>query len=261
MIRLGPGGNCDKDILSSIKRLPVIGLNTQEVEFTHGIMMKNELAKKAGDLAREKDVALSIHAPYYINLNSSEPEKRKASMQRILTSAERGHYLGASPIVFHAGYYSKTPKEEVYSVVESSLLEMQEQIEKNGWNVKLAPEIAGKITSFGDVDELLRLRKKTGCDVCIDFAHLYARKQGKINFGDVLDELKDLKHIHAHFSGIAYNEKGEKNHEIMTEEFFLPLAKEIVKRNIDITIICESPITWKDSLKMKKVLENLKAKF
>ncbi|TAL54640.1 MAG: endonuclease IV, partial [Nanoarchaeota archaeon] len=59
MIRLGPGGNCDKDLLSSIRRLPELGLQAQEIEFTHGIMMQNELAKKAGELAKEKNIALS----------------------------------------------------------------------------------------------------------------------------------------------------------------------------------------------------------
>lgn len=256
MIRLGPGGNCDKDLLSSLRRLPELGLQAQEIEFTHGIMMKNELAKKAGELAKEKNIALSIHAPYYINLNSSEKEKQKASIGRILTSCERGHYLGADPIVFHAGYYGSS-KEEAYKTIKSHILSMMDQIKKNGWKTTIAPEIAGKHSAFGSLDEIMRMQKETGCNVCIDFAHLYAREMGKIKFADVFENLKPLKHIHSHFSGIAFNEKGEKNHEIMTEEFFLPLAKEILKRKADITIISESPITWKDSLKMKKVIEKL----
>jgi len=257
MIRLGPGGNCDKDILSSITRLSTLGLQAQEIEFTHGIMMKNELAKKAGELAKEHDIALSVHAPYYINLNSSEKEKQMASMQRILTSCERAHYLGADPVVFHAGYYGNGTKEDAYRTVKKCILEMKDEIKKKGWKTSIAPEIAGKHSAIGSIEEIMRLRKETGCNVCIDFAHLYAREMGKINYSEVFDRLKSLKHIHAHFSGIAFNDKGEKNHEIMTEEFFLPLAKEIVKRKTDITIISESPITWKDSLKMKAVFERL----
>ncbi|MEK6967317.1 MAG: TIM barrel protein [Nanoarchaeota archaeon] len=257
MIRLGPGGNCDKDLISSIKRLPTLSLSAQEIEFTHGIMMKNELAKKAGEIAKEQNIALSIHAPYYINLNSEEIEKQKASMQRILTCCERAHYLGADPVVFHAGYYGKTSKEEAYETIKNRILEMHDEIKKCGWKTTIAPEIAGKHSSFGSVEEILRLQKETGCNACIDFAHLYAREMGKLNYPKLFDKLKPLKHIHAHFSGIAYTEKGEKNHEIMTEEFFMPLAKEIVKRKSDITIISESPITWKDSLKMKSVIEKL----
>ncbi len=260
MIRLGPGGNCDKDILSSIAKLPTLGLNAQEVEFTHGVSMKNELAKKAGELAKEKDVALSIHAPYYINLNSEDKAKQKASIARILLCCERAHHLGAMPVVFHAGFYGKGTKESAYSTIKPHIETMMDAIKDNGWKTTIAPEIAGKKSSFGDVEELLRLRKETGCDVCIDFAHLYAREMGKLDYSKLFKELRDLKHIHAHFSGIAYTEKGEKNHEIMTEEFFTPLAKQILLNKTDITIICESPITWQDSLKMKKVLEKLSKK-
>jgi len=42
---------------------------------------------------------------------------------------------------------------------------------------------------------------------------------------------------------------------------FEPLAKEIIKRKTDITIISESPITDLDSLKMKKIFEKLGHKF
>jgi deoxyribonuclease-4 len=86
---------------------------------------------------------------------------------------------------------------------------------------------------------------------------LHARN-GSINYLSVFDQLSGLRHIHSHFSGIEFTEKGERRHLIMERTDFLPLAREILKRKVDITVICESPITWKDSLKMKEILEELK---
>ncbi|MFH1337327.1 MAG: endonuclease IV, partial [Nanoarchaeota archaeon] len=66
-----------------------------------------------------------------------------------------------------------------------------------------------------------------------------------------------------HFSGINYTMKGERNHLNISENKppFEPLAKELIKKKINATIISESPITWRDSIKMRKIFENLGYKF
>ncbi|MBU4502968.1 MAG: endonuclease IV, partial [Nanoarchaeota archaeon] len=91
----------------------------------------------------------------------------------------------------------------------------------------------------------------------------YARQQGKIDFAEVLDKLKMFKHIHSHFSGIEFTDKGERRHLEISSNHppFKELAKEILKRKNDITIICESPVTWMDSLEMKNILESMNYKF
>ncbi len=257
MILLGPAGSPEKSSIEGVSRVKELGLDAMEVEFVRGVKMSNELANEIGELAKKLGIKLSVHAPYYINLCSEEKAKREASKKRILDSAERAHYLGASHVVFHAGYYGNYSKEEIYYIIKNAVNDMNEKIKKNKWNTKLAPETTGKKSQFGDVDELLRLSKETGCSICVDFAHLLAR-EGRIDYAEVFGKLKNIKHIHSHFSGINYSEKGELNHEIMKEKDIEPLLKEIVKRKTDITIISESPITWQDSLKMRKVLERLK---
>ncbi|MCP3686457.1 MAG: TIM barrel protein [bacterium] len=257
MIRLGTAGNCEKDILSSLKRLKEFGIDAQEVEFTYGVNMTLDTAKKAGKLAKELGIKLSIHAPFYINLASAEKHKIAASKKRILDSAERGHYLNATHIVFHAAFYGKRTHEETYEMVKQEILDMQLYMEKKKWNTSLAPETTGKASQFGSLDELLKLSKETGCKICIDFAHLRAR-EGKINYKEVFDKIKHIKHVHAHFSGIEYTAKGERRHLVMNEKDIEPLLKEIIKRKTDITIISESPVTWQDALKMKAVLEHLR---
>ena len=84
-----------------------------------------------------------------------------------------------------------------------------------------------------------------------------ARNQGKIDYSEVFDHIKSIKPIHAHFSGIEWTEKGEKNHKRTEDNEMNELAQEIVKRKKDITIINESPYPIEDSLRMKKVFEKL----
>ncbi|HLD88675.1 MAG TPA: TIM barrel protein [Candidatus Nanoarchaeia archaeon] len=210
-----------------------------------------------GDLAGKLGIDLSIHCPYFINLLSEEKKKVEASKKRILDSCERGHYLGAKYIVFHAAYYLKLSKEQAYRQTGEAIKDIMHETKKKGWNVILAPETSGKFSQFGDMAEVLSLHKELKCGFCIDFAHLYARNQGKIDYAEIFDKLKGVKHIHSHFSGINYGPKGEKNHIRMTENFFLPLAKEIVKRKVDITLINESPMPFPDAVLMKKIIDKL----
>ncbi|MEK6974575.1 MAG: TIM barrel protein [Nanoarchaeota archaeon] len=261
MIRLGPAGNVEKDTINSLLKIKSLGLNAQEIEFVRQVYMKNDLAKQVGKKAKELDISLSIHAPYFINLASEEKEKVQASKKRILDSCERGHYLNATCVVFHPAYFGKRSKEETYGLVKNEILDIMDTIKKNSWNIKIAPETTGKHSAFGSLDETIRLARETGCYLCIDPAHIYARNNGSIDFKEMLDKLKplNLKPLHFHFSAIKYSIKGEVSHLTLAEggPKFEPLASELLKRKIDCTIISESPITWQDSLNMKKMLDNL----
>ncbi|OIO62427.1 endonuclease IV [Candidatus Woesearchaeota archaeon CG_4_10_14_0_2_um_filter_33_10] len=257
MIRLGPAGSPMKSTLEGLGYIKKIGLSAMEVEFTYGVRMQNELAEEIGKLAEKLDIKLSVHAPYYINLASAEKQKIGASKKRILDSCERAHYLKASHVVFHAGFYGKLKENECYEMIKKEVIEMQDIIKENKWKTELAPETTGKKSQFGSLNEILKLRDEIKCSICVDFAHLHARDNA-INYPSVFDQLSGLKHIHSHFSGIEFTDKGERRHLVMERNDFLPLAKEILKRKTDITIISESPVTWEDSLKMKNIIETLK---
>jgi len=231
-----------------------MGLDCMEVEFTYGVRMDPKSAQEVGALAREKGVLLSVHAPYYINLASEEKEKLAASKKRILDSCQRAHAMGAHSVTFHAGFYQTRTAGQTYERIKKAMVGLQKQIARRKWQVTLCPEVTGKPSQFGSLEELLRLKKETGCGITVDFSHLYARHQGDIDYAAILKKLP--KKFHAHFSGIEYGPKGEKKHIRTTPQFFEPLARALVKRNPDITIISESPKPYKDAVMMKKALQN-----
>ncbi|MBI4149529.1 TIM barrel protein [Candidatus Woesearchaeota archaeon] len=250
-VLFGPGGTEGLGYPDGFKRCRELGLTALEVEFTHSVHMSNQTARDVGALAKQQGISLSIHAPYFINLASAEKEKVAASKKRILDSCERGHYLGAACVVFHAAYYGKLDKAEVYSIVKREILEMQETIAHNGWQIALAPESTGKASQFGDIDELLRLSKETGCGMCVDFAHLLART-GTRDYDEVFTKLKPVQHVHAHFSGIEYTAKGERRHLVTPMQEIKELLSFLKKYRKDATVICESPEPMNDSVRMLK---------
>ena len=256
MIRIGPAGSgiTNKEGLEYIHKL---GLNAMEIEFTYQVFLNEKLAQEIGELAKKLDIALSCHGSYYINLASKEKAKIEASKNRILEAVKIAHFLGATHVVFHSGYYQDIEPKIVYDTVKKNILEMQEKMKARGWKPKLAPETTGKASQFGTVDELLKLKRETRCEFCVDFAHLYARNAGVIDYKEVFDKLKEQKHIHSHFSGITYTKKGERSHIPTSEAFLKPLLKEVKKRKPDITIINESPQPVKDSVKTLMLLKTI----
>ena len=254
-IKIGPAGTGGSSE-EGFKFIKEAGLDAVEVEFTYSVWMKKEDAIKIKELNKKLGLDLSIHAPYFVNLASKEKAKVHASKNRILKSCEIGHYLGAKYIVFHAGFYQKQDPEIIYQMIKEEILDMQKTIKDKKWGgVMLAPETTGKATQFGNLDELIRLKKETGCSLCVDFAHLRARDNGKIDYDSVMKKLEPLGHIHSHFSGIIFSEKGERRHELTKERDIKLLFEYLKKYKIDCNIINESPDPFGDAVKMKKMLK------
>ncbi|HPD81939.1 MAG TPA: TIM barrel protein [Candidatus Pacearchaeota archaeon] len=254
IIKIGPSGMGGvkeaEEILEEFNR---VKFGNCEVAFTHSVYMNKEQAEKIGKLAKKNKIELSIHAPYFVNLNSEEKAKIHASMQRILKCCEIGHYLEAKNIVFHPGYYGKSKdKEETFQNIKKRILEMMEIIKEKKWEVELCPETMGKINVFGSIEEISRLSKETGCSFCIDFAHILARDK-KVDY-EKIKKLFSQKNWHCHFSGIEYTEKGERNHINLKKEQWKELFDNIPKDK-NITIVCESPNRVEDCIEGLEVLK------
>lgn len=259
MIKIGVAGTAGLGYTQALNKFAQLGLKAMEVEFTYGVKMHDKAAKENGALAKSLGLSLSVHAPYYINLASKEKEKLAASRKRILDSCAKAHFLRATHVVFHPGFYQERESEEVYNVIKAEVNDLMKTLKSNKWKMNLALETTGKNSQFGSLDELLCLHRETGCGICVDFAHLLARN-GQVDYGEVFKKLKGMKHIHAHFSGIEFTAKGERKHLLTEKKDITVLLKHVIKRKIDITIINESPEPLKDAVKTKKILDSLKNK-
>lgn len=252
-----------------IKRIRELGLDCMELEFDQGVRMSENGAKNVLEAAIKEEVALSVHAPYYINLNSYEEEKLKASLERIYQAARIGSLCGAESIVLHAGFYQKSSKKHTFESVSKALKILTKQLQDEGIPAVLRPETMGKRTQFGTLEEVLELSAEIeGVMPCIDFCHLHAR-EGKENsyqeFTEILSRVEEslgnegLSNMHMHVSGVEYGINGEKKHLNLKEsDFNYPILMKTLKEfNTRGRVIIESPILEQDALMLREIYTEL----
>ncbi|NPE26458.1 TIM barrel protein [Methanococcoides sp. SA1] len=256
VIRFGPGGlGGVKEACDNLERFAELGLKACEVEFVRGVYIKKkEDALRIGECAKKFGIVLSIHAPYYINLNSS-PETIEKSKERIVNCCEAASWLGARRVVFHAGFYMKSSPEEAYEKIKEGVLDVMARVKEKGFDVEVCPELMGKVNVFGSISEVSKLVEETGCGVCIDVAHVLAR-YGKYELKRIEEAFPQNK-WHVHFSGIEYGEKGEKRHLDTGLEEWEKVLGWLSGLDKDIVLICEAPDPISDSKAGLQIWEKL----
>ncbi|MDD3593746.1 MAG: TIM barrel protein [Candidatus Gastranaerophilales bacterium] len=250
--------------------LEEMGLNGVEIEFVHGVRMSSDNQREIVEFASQKNMILTAHAPYYINLNSKEEEKIEASVQRVVETAQMAKKLGLYSIVFHAAFYMGADKDVVFDKVKAGFDEIMQTLKEEKNTVFVRPETTGKPTQWGDLDEVIKISKLYDNVLpCIDFSHLHARSGGAYNsyddFSRILEQIGDelgdfaLKNFHAHAAGIEYTQKGEVRHLMMRESDFdyKALMKAFKAFDVRGVLVCESPVMEEDAVLLKEYYSKL----
>lgn len=260
-----PKSSSGTSTLSGIQRIAELGLDCLEVEFVQGVKMGSDTAIKLNKEAKKLSISLSVHAPYFINLNSAEAGKRLASQERILSSARLAELLGAQSVVVHLGYYGKNSAEDASEKIKAGLEEVVSILRKERSPVILRPETMGKKTQFGSLEEILLLcREVEGLMPCVDFSHIHSRS-GKMNtypeFHRILKKIAKklgnaaLQNMHIHIAGSMYNLKGEMKHLNLEESDFRFDEWIQTLKDFDVKgmVICESPVQETDAMMLKNL--------
>jgi deoxyribonuclease-4 len=255
-----PGGS-----VGATLRIVELGLSALELGWVRSVRVSEKTCATIKSTAEENDVAISIHAPYYINLNANDEEWPK-SRKRLMDSAHFGNLAGATDIVFHPGSYFGKPPDEVLPIAMERLQGCLDELRSTGNPVTLRPETMGKSAMLGSLEDTLIMSQTVeGIEPCLDFAHLHARPgDGSMNtleewqrsletYGQALGA-EALKNLHIHLSGIAYTPKGEKEHlPILESDFDLDaLMKALDEFDCSGRIVCESPVMEDDALVIKE---------
>ena len=255
-----PGGS-----VGAIEFSKSLGLDTLELGWVQSVRVTEATCAAIRQKAEEQDVSLSVHAPYFINLNATDEEWPK-SRKRLMDAAVCGNLAGATDIVFHPGSYFGRDPAEVLEVAIPRLQGCVDELRQAGNPVTLRPETMGKSAMLGSLEDTLEMGKAIeGVQPCIDFAHLHARVgDGTVNtyeewvavlklYQKALGK-KALKRLHIHLSGIEYGPKGEKNHLAVADSDFKveDLFRALKEFKCAGRILCESPIMEEDALNLKK---------
>ena len=250
--------------IDGIKRIAELGLGCMEIEFAQGVYLSEADANLVAEAAQSTGIKLSAHAPYYLNFNAHEPRKIRASQGILRKAARIASICGAQSLVFHTGFYLGDPPQVAYQAVKKYLTEVLSRLKEENINMWLRPEVSGKGSQFGTIDEILELcTELEGIAPCIDFAHWHARSGGFNSypeFASILRQINDklgkasLDNMHIHISGIAYGQKGEKSHLNLKESDlrYTELLKALKDYSVRGMVICESHNQEGDSLLLKE---------
>jgi len=274
-LRFGTAGipTCTKgDTLQGIKDLRKLNLDSFELEFVHSVNIKEDKADLVKEAAKKNNIILTAHGSYYVNLSSFDKKKIEASKKRILDATKILFLCGGHSVCFHAGFYGGQQPEKVFEKIKEGVKDIAKQVKEFDKDLWISPEVSGKISQFGSVDELIKLSQEIEQVMpCIDFSHNFARSIGQANkledFREVLNKIKNnlgkeyLERMHIHIAGIEYGDKGEKNHLILKESKFnykdlLKVLKEFKCKGV---VTCESPNIEKDALLLQEYYKKIKA--
>jgi len=259
-----PKAAARRDAEAGIARVKEVGLDCMELEFVRGVSMGEKKAASVRETAERLGIALTAHAPYYINFNSSDKKIVEASNRRLFEAARIGALCGAGSVAFHPGFYMGASPAKTLRKITRHLKEVVEMCEGEGVNILLRPETTGKPSQFGRLEEALALSAELeGVQPCVDFAHLHAYA-GKMNsydeFAGALEAVRRelgpgaLADMHIHASGIHFGPKGELKHLNLADSDFnyTELLRALKDFRIGGRLICESPDREADAIMMKK---------
>lgn len=242
----------------AIKHMRDLGMDHLEIAWTQSVRVGDEMCAAIKSAGEQYGITLSVHAPYFINLNSQTDDLMQKSDARLLAAARRGFAAGAKDIVFHPGSYHSQPRGEVLERAKGKLRELTTILKDEGVQVNLRPETMGKSAMMGTLEDVLEMSADVpGVLPCIDWAHLHARAgDGTFNtyeeFAAALELIKTmlgeegLKTLHFHISGIAYTAKGEREHLPLNEADFRyrDLLQAFVDFGVEGTAGIEAPLPF-----------------
>lgn len=271
----GPAGNAGnfpyKSSADAPRWLASLGLDLYEYQCGKGVNVGEDTARRVGEAARAAGIALSLHAPYFINLANPDPDSLNKTTGYIVAACQAADWMGATQVVIHSGALMKRTRREAMDIALPALRTVLAACDDAGFgHIALCPETMGKINQLGDLDEVLELCTLDGRLVpTVDFGHLYARTLGELDGPEacvrMLDRIQEVlgedraSRFHSHFSKIQFTPNGgEKMHLTFDQTQFgpdpAPLMEEVARRGWSPTFICESAGTQaEDALTMKRL--------
>lgn len=268
MLRFGPSGVplcCKGGLRDGIEDVRNLGLDAMEVQVRAEGSMDGLPA--LCQLARDLDVQLSVHAPYYMELTSPGRAALEPSMENVKWSAMVAQELDAVLVVTQVGLYAGGKKQTLENAVRN-VRKARDWFRKTGIKPKLGLETSGKQRVFGSLDEILAVCKRVnGVVPVLNFAHIHARERGSLkrkgDFEDVFQRVRKVvggRTFYARFSGVEHRD-GDKGRNVPLRRGdlrFEPLADCLLDHpDWDVTVISDSPVLEHDALYMRVVVDRL----
>src|SRR5512133_359012 len=147
---------------AAIALLQERGFDACEIDFEGKFWMDYEWAGRFGELARENDVVLSVHAPIAGFMGHAERgRKLNMAVGMLDHSAGIAKAAGAEVVVFHPGFLLNRTRDEALDSVCEQLGELRERLEKKDRAVVFGVEVMGRVRELGTIDDVLEIARRS----------------------------------------------------------------------------------------------------
>ncbi len=221
-----------------------------------------------GEIARNLDVVLSLHTPYYMDLVANN-DLTENSMDSIRWGGILANEMGATIVVTHLGMYGSHSKRTATKRIIENMKILQGWYNENKLGIPLGLETSGRQEIFGDFKEIVKVCTEVDGPIpVLNFPHIHARGNGalkkKEDFQDLFDKIEKFSKTnhYTHFSGVEHEGGNEIRYTPIKKGDlkFEPLAECILDNDFDMTIISGSPLLEHDAMYMRVILERVLAK-
>ena len=254
-VRVGPARVPDRETPEHAVELVLErGYDACEIDFESGFWMDYPWAERLGELARERDVALSVHAPLFGWVGHLETAGRKwsSALGALDRSAGIAAACGAEVVVFHPGFLLGRSREDAIDAVVEQLALVRERLEGKGRAVPFGIEVMGRVRDLGSLEDCVEISRRTPwVRPVVDFAHMHATSDGAFTEAEPFREALELVDgvlareapFHIHFSDIAFANRNETKHLSYGEGTLRadPLREALDGFERPATVISESP--------------------
>src|SRR5437588_10042038 len=238
---------------AAIELLQERGFTACEIDFEGKFWMDYPWAERFGELARDADLVLSVHAPIAGFMGHAERGKKLNMAVGMLDhSAGVAKACGAEVVVVHPGFLFGGERDAAIDSVVEQLGELRARLEQKDRAVPFGVEIMGRVRELGTADDVFAISSRLGwVRPVLDFAHLHAVTDGGFTetpaFAAILagadQVLQPGAPFHIHFSDIAFANRNETKHLSYGDGTLraAPLGEALTKFDRPATVITESP--------------------
>jgi deoxyribonuclease-4 len=232
------------------------GLDAYEYSAGRGVRLGGETAALLGAAAKEYQIMLSLHAPYFINLATVDNEQQAKNLNYIIASINAAAFMEADRVVFHAGGQGKQERAKAFEQTKKGLYGVLEELSRQSLGkIRILPETMGKKGQIGTLEEVVQLclLQPELVRPAVDFGHLHAVTGGgytaKKEYAAAFDYIGEklgqavLQDVHVHFSRIEFTGAGEKRHWTFADPYgppFEPFIEAVLDYRLTPRVICES---------------------
>jgi len=241
----------DGDDGAYLDNLVAAGHTAFELAFVDGFPWKTDRCRKFGELAAERGIALSLHAPYFAVLTVDGEDRRQRVLAALEHSLKLAKALGGRIICAHTGYRGRRPPERLIELARDGLRTIAPKVTDLG--VALGLETSGTERAFGSLGDIALLAAEFPfVSPVVDWAHVHALSGGKLTtpeaFAAVISFLQaefpagKIEPLHTQFTDNLFGPKGEIKHVPYGEGSLriTPLVEAAAAAGLAMTVISEA---------------------